>query len=366
MRSRWGTVGLCLLIVSAAVGCGQHRGLPSGASAGRRSGNAAGSGKDAGGSADAEPSTAGHSAPKPGGDGGALTGLDFQAIGKPEVIASSFSLAESPNWDHCTDSLLFVDVDRSLIHQLKDGEISEFMTDSNCTNGMAFDAQGNLLMAQMGCGQGGKVVRRDRDGSVTVLADTGTMGAALHTPDDLAVRSDGTIYFSDGDFPHATYVGNLFNLILPLPIYRIAPDGTLFREGSTSGPNGIELSPDEQTLYVSSYIGGQLLKFTPAEDGALTAAGSLVTGVVTPDSLCLDVEGNVYLGVATGLLVMSPDGTQLGTIAMQTAKGGPTSCGFGGADGKTLFVTAWTTLYKIENMPFAGLGWSIDEKFPCP
>ena len=282
------------------------------------------------------------------------------------MISAAFSLAESPNWDHCTQSLLFVDVDSATIHQLKDGEISTFVEDSGCTNGMTFDEHGDLLLAQMGCGPSGRVSRRDRMGNLTVLAERGAMNAALHTPDDLARRSDGTIYFTDGDFPHAAHALVLSSLVAPLPIYRIDPEGTVFNVGMTTGPNGIELSADEKTLYVSSYFGGQLLKYRVADDGSLSPDGALVTGVVYPDSLCLDVQGNVYLGVATGLLVIRPDGTKLGTIPMTTVRGGPTSCGFGGADGTTLYVTDWTTLFEIDDMPIPGLDWSTYEKFPCP
>jgi gluconolactonase len=372
MRSRWGALGLCLLLGNAAAGCGKYRDVPAkaghvgGAGASGRSGADAGNGgsgaPDAGPDTDAPRADSGTA----GSRGTEYPELNFATIGTPEPISDSFSLAESPNWDHCTNSLLFVDVDRAVIHQLKDDQVGVFMENSGCANGIAFDGNGDLLMAQMGCGRGGSVSRRDRAGNVTVLADRGAMGAALHTPDDLAVRSDGTIYFTDGDFPHATYPLNITSLFTQLPIYRIAPDGTVFNEAKTTGPNGIELSPDEKTLYVSSYFGNQLLKFAVADDGSLQAAGSLVTGAASADSLCLDVQGNVYLGVSTGLLVVRPDGTKLGTIAMQTSKGGPTSCGFGGSDGKTLYVTAWTTLYKIEAMPIPGLGWSIYEKFPCP
>ena len=352
---------LALWSFGTVLGCGTHRGLPQGAghktpthktASDAAVSDAAGDARDAG-EADAAADAASPS-------------LNFDDIGSPVEVASTFSLAESPNWDHCTDTLLFVDVDNAIIHTLKDGEIGVFMEDSGCTNGMAFDADGNLILAQMGCGPAGRVSRRSRDGDVTVLAQSGPMDAALHTPDDVAVRSDGTIYFTDGDFPHSAHALNLSSLFTPLPIYRITPDGTIIQEDVTVGPNGIELSPDEKTLYVSSYFGGQILKYAVADDGSLQPDGTLVTGVATPDSMCLDVQGNVYLGVATGLMVIAPDGTQLGTIPMQTPKGGPTSCGFGGPDGKTLYVSDWTTLFEIDDMPIQGLGWTIDQKFDCP
>jgi gluconolactonase len=84
--------------------------------------------------------------------------------------------------------------------------------------------------------------------------------------------------------------------------------------------------------------------------------------------MCIDVQGNVYLGSSGGLIVIRPDGTKLGTIALKSfgSTRGVTSCDFGGPDGTTLYVTAWSTLSKIEGMPIPGQTWTINRQIACP
>ncbi|MFI5308197.1 MAG: SMP-30/gluconolactonase/LRE family protein [Polyangiales bacterium] len=274
--------------------------------------------------------------------------LDAAQIGAPVKLALSktLTLAEGPLWDPCEHRLLFVDVTASVIYALgSDGELSEFMTDTKNANGIAFDpTDGSLVMAQMG-GNPGHVMRRDKDGTVHQVDPDGSM---LHTPDDVIVRSDGTIYFSDGEFPP---IGSL-NLS-PLPVYEIPKDASMLVNGGTvAGPNGIELSPDERTLYVDAYFGGQVVEFDVASDGSLTKGDALVSGLASPDSLCLDAAGNLYVGVSTGLQVLRPDGSKVALIPI----GSPvTNCTFGDDDGKTLYITAWTNVWKVEGMPIPGL-----------
>src|SRR6185436_13417146 len=130
-------------------------------------------------------------------------------------------------------------------------------------------------------------------------------GPALHTPDDLAVASDGRIYFTDGDF---CPIGNLLGYGTRLPVYSFKPgDSMLVNEGVVGGPNGIELSPDEKTLYVDAYGEGALWTFSVGANGKLTkGARALATGLSKPDSMCLDAAGNIYVAVSTGLQVFRP------------------------------------------------------------
>jgi gluconolactonase len=294
--------------------------------------------------------------------------LEFTQIGAPAVIARGYSLSEGPLWDHCAQRLLFVDVDKSSLFQLQAGIVSTLSTDTGCANGLAFDLHGVLLMAQMGCDKPGKVSRRDRSGTVTLILDKGPMGAAMHTPDDIVVRSDGTIYFTDGDFTHAKHTQSSSVKTTSLPIYRIAPDGSLVQEAEIIGPNGIDLSLDEKTLYVASYFNNQVLRFDVAPDGSLKAATAFVSDATEADSFCLDVQGNMYVGTKQGLLVVGADGTKLGTIPLKSfeATRSVTSCDFGGSDGKTLYVTARSTLAKIEGMPIPGRTWLVNEPLACP
>jgi gluconolactonase len=284
--------------------------------------------------------------------------LDASKIGTPMAISSAFTLAEGPLWDRCNHRLLFADVQGGggggVINALdSSGQVTVFMMNTGNTNGFAFDIDGSLILAQMG-GNPGHIARRDAAGTVKVIDPAGA--PAFHTPDDVIVRSDGTIYFSDGSFPP---IGPL-NLG-QLPVLGIKPGSTgLINGGTVGGPNGIELSPDEMTLYVDAYFEGSVYKFAVAADGSLTKGAALASGLANPDSLCLDAAGNLYVGVTSGLQVFRPDGSMVTTIPV-TGVQATTNCTFGGDDGKTLYITAWTTLLKVDNMPIPGLDWTVNQ-----
>ncbi len=194
-------------------------------------------------------------------------------------------------------------------------------------------------------------------------------GTEINTPDDIAARSDGVLYFTDPTFASGSQ--GFPSLNLPLSgaqgVYRVTTDGVLHLEDTTtSGPNGVNLSPDEKTLYVSYTIAGQVAKFDVAADGSLSNKKTFATGANIADSMCVDSGGNVYVGTITGLAVFDPTGKHLGTISVdgQTV----TNCAFGGADQKTLFITARTSatlsgtpplggglLYEIADMPVPGM-----------
>ena len=142
-------------------------------------------------------------------------------FGTPKRIADTFTLAEGPVWDPCTKQLLFTDVEAQQIHTLSpDGSIGVYYEPSNYANGLAFDAQGRLLLAEMGGGMGGRITRLDRALNLEVLIDHYSACGKLNTVDDLVVRSDGTIYFSDPVIAHGNYLG--FSLSAK-PVYRLAP-----------------------------------------------------------------------------------------------------------------------------------------------
>jgi gluconolactonase len=303
---------------------------------------------------------AGRSADPGDEDGGADDddGITAQRFGVPVLVASGFTLAEGPLWDPCGKRLLFTDVTASVVHTLAaDGEVGVLIEDTKNANGLAYDIDGALILAQMG-GAPGHIARRMQDGSLVQLDPE---DSALHTPDDVIVRSDGTIYFSDGDFPP---IGALnFGA---LPVYALGPHTNgLVDVGSVAGPNGVELSPDEKTLYVDAYFEGSVVKFDLAADGTTSNKTVFAAGLSTPDSLCLDADGNLYVGVRSGLAVFRPDGTAVGVIAVPVTQG-VTNCAFGGDDGKTLYITAWDTLWKLDAMPIPGLDFQVNrERVKC-
>jgi gluconolactonase len=294
--------------------------------------------------------------------------LDATAIGAPVMITEGFTLAESPIWDHCGHQLLFSDVQggtgaQGVVHTLStSGTLGVFADGTTNANGIAFDVDGSLIMSQMG--GGGHIARREKSGTITVLEEMG--GPNLHTPDDVTVKSDGTIYFSDGDFYP---IGNLLGYATQLPVYMLKPGtSTLVKVATVGGPNGIEFGPNEDTLLVSAYGEGTIYKFTPGPDGMLTKTGSLITGLDKNDSMCLDAAGNVYVGVHTGLQILRADGSKVKLLPIPgyTTTTGTTSCTFGGDDGKTLYITSWTTIYKVEGMPIPGLDWQVNNtRFAC-
>jgi gluconolactonase len=351
---------------AAGVGSVPAAGAVGVGSAGVGTSGAAGVAGPLGVAGSASPAGAGGMTAASAGAGGstALTypALDAAKIGAPSQVAMGFTLAESPIWDHCGKQLLFVDVEASTIHTLtSDGKVGVFAMNTNFANGITFDLDGSLLMAQMGGSNGhGALARRDVAGMVTVLVSKDTAGLPFHTVDDVVVGSDGAIYFSDGDFAHGTTYTSL-GYGAQLPVYALKPGtGTLLKGDTVGGPNGIELSPDEKTLYVDGFGEGTVWKFTIGADGTPKKGTALIRGLTNPDSLCVDAGGNLYVGVMAGLQVVSPDGMKIKLIPIASSKG-VTNCGFGGETGTTLYITAWTGVWKVDNMPIPGLDWNVNK-----
>ena len=286
-------------------------------------------------------------------------------VGAPTLLAKGFTLAESPTWDPCGQRLIVTDPTKNTISEIGlDGSVTVLLTDTNYTNGIAYDRDGSLLMAQMGNNNGGRVARLDRGGSTTVLSDKNPRGGRFHTTDDVVVRSDGTVYFSDGDFSHADHT----TLVLtPTPLYMLKPGPEprmLVTGPSVSGPNGVELSPDEKTLYLSAYFSDAVAKYEVAPDGTLSQGATFASGLPSADSLCLDAAGNLYVGIEGGLQILRPDATKVKTIPI-AFNNKVTNCTFGGEQGTTLFFTAWTEVWKLEDMPIPGLDWTINKQIAC-
>jgi gluconolactonase len=247
------------------------------------------------------------------------------------------------------------------------GTVGVFFEPTNWTNGMFFEPDGNLLMAEMGGGMGGRITRMHRDQTIEVLIDHDPMGNKLQTTDDLVVRwSDGTIYFTDPIITHGPYYNDLGSLATH-PYYRLKagmPPREIAKEGQASLPNGVRLTPDEKTLLIAAYYNSKILRFAVAEDGSLTPGEDFATGLSKPDSMCLDAAGNVYVGVTQGLQILSSDGKKVKLLPISSPDG-TTNCGFGGPDGKTLWVTAWTLFMQLDNTPIPGNDWLRNKQIKC-
>ena len=173
------------------------------------------------------------------------------------------------------------------------------------------------------------------------------MGRAFNSPNDIAVRSDGTVYFTD---PPYGLAGRPQEIPF-LGVYRVSPTGDVSVEWMSSSnsqrPNGIVLSPDESVLYLADTDDGVVRRFDVASDGSLSGEDTFVASARGADGMAVDTAGNLFVAAGPGVLVFAPDGTMWGVINVPEQ---PANVGFGDADLRTLYITARTTLYRVQLM----------------
>jgi len=279
--------------------------------------------------------------------------------------ANKFEWAEGPVWVPEGRYVLFSDIPRNQIWKWKEGEgLSVFLKPSGYSgstpftgrepgsNGLTLDKEGRLLMCQHG---DRRVVRREKDGKLNVLADK-YMGKRLNSPNDLCVASDGDLYFTDPPYGLPKLTDDPGRELDFQGVYKLSPRGelTLLTKEMTR-PNGIALSPDEKTLYVANSDGPPrtvIMAFDVKPDGtighgrvffdasALAKAGKKGA----PDGMKIDRRGNLFATGPGGVLIITPAGKHLGTIAT----GVPTANCNWGDDGSVLYVTADKNLCRIK------------------
>ena len=275
-----------------------------------------------------------------------LTGAGMAAAGQKlqvsevERVAAGFQFTEGPMM-HPDGYLVFSDIPGDTIYALKGTQTEIFRRPSGNSNGLVFDLAGRLLACEHG---GRRVSRMEPDGTVIGLA-TQYQGKRLNSPNDIVVRSDGAVYFTDPPYGvkpeqrELDFAG----------VYRIAPDGglTLLVDDFVK-PNGLAFSPDEKILYVADTDRNWLRAFDVQEDGTLANdrvfARVEPPGDLRPDGVKVDTEGNVYVAGSGGVEVFSPKGEHVETIALPDR---PANLAFGGPDGRTLYVTARSSVYKV-------------------
>jgi gluconolactonase len=261
--------------------------------------------------------------------------------GDPERLATGFQFTEGPVW--MPDGyLLFSDIPASRIYRwAPEDQVEVWREPSGQSNGLTVDQQGRLIACEHG---NRRVSRTEADGTVAVLADR-YQGKRLNSPNDVAVKSDGTIYFTDP--PYGIQPEEREQPCNGL--YRILPDGTLeLLADDFDRPNGLAFSPDESILYVDDSPRRHVRAFDVRPDGTLTNSRVIADmdhpQPGSPDGMKIDVAGHLYVAGATGVWVFEADGTLLGVIVTPER---PANCAWGDADRKALYITARTSLYRI-------------------
>jgi len=248
-------------------------------------------------------------------------------------VGDGFQFTEGPTAGAQGD-VYFTDVRASRIHRWSpDGKIALVRENTGSANGLAFDNDGNLLACQ---GDPGRIVSFDPQGKMTVVADQFD-GKPLNQTNDLWVDPKGGVYFSDPVYGRGRKTQDGEH------VYYVAPDRSRVVRviDDMVRPNGLVGTPDGRTLYVTDHGGGRTCSYDVAPDGSL--ANKRPFAEVGGDGMTLDEEGNVYIAAA-GILVYDPGGRQRETIEVPEQ---PTNVCFGGRDGRTLFITARSTVYTM-------------------
>ena len=280
-----------------------------------------------------------------------------------EKVIGNLQFAEGPVWVQSGGYLLFSDIPANAILKWNPSDqlsvlrkpifARQFSPGIQIgSNGLTLDPQGRLIACEHG---NRRVSRTEKDGAITTLADR-YEGKRLNSPNDVVCRRNGDIYFTDpnsvarnnppdpnGDF--TTELG--FN-----GVYRVTAAGKLeLLTRDVPYPNGLAFSPDEKKLYIANTRPDKFwMAFDVKSDGTL-ASGKMFLDVSkepgegAPDGMKVDQAGNLYATGPGGLLVISPQGKHLGTLQLPEI---PANCAWGDADGRTLYMTARTGLYRVK------------------
>ena len=281
---------------------------------------------------------------------------EFTSLVAPDApvrrIGTGFEFTEGPIWHPTEHYLLFSDMPGDVRRRWDEaGGVREVMRPANKCNGMTYDADLNLVICEHATSS---LVRLSPDGRREVLASH-FEGKELNSPNDVCVRSDGAIYFTDPWF------GRMPGFGVERPrelgwqsVFRVSPAGKLdlvVDRRRFDQPNGLCFSPDESLLYVNDTTRALIRVFDAAPDGSLSHGRLFAQGIQSsreagvPDGMKCDARGNVWVTAPGGIRVYSPRGVQLGTVRIPEM---PANLHWGGEDWRTLFVCATTSVYAVE------------------
>jgi gluconolactonase len=262
---------------------------------------------------------------------------NFDSI-QVDKVATGLLFAEGPAWSR-DGFLVFSDVPNNKLLELRPIEKKTGLVraNSNGAMGNAFDAQGRLYTCET---HSRRITRTDKKGKVDVFVER-YEGKRFNAPNDIVVRKDGQVYFTDPAFGNQEDTRELDFF----GVYRASPRGEVDLIAKPKGrPNGIALSPNGRVLYVSNSDERNIRAYDLDGKGAASNERIVVSGIEgIPDGLRVDEKGNLYLA-ANRIEVYTPEGKSLGSIALAET---PSNLAFGDEDLESLYITARTSVYRV-------------------
>jgi gluconolactonase len=267
----------------------------------------------------------------------AVAADSFSGPWNVEIIEDGFKGGEGPVWSR-NGYLLFSDYEAERINKYVPGQkVTVYREHSNGANGNTLDRQGRLYTCEY---ISRRVTRTSPDGKIEVIADN-WQGKRLNAPNDVIVRRDGNVYFTDPLFTKLEHRDLDF-----YGVYRIPPNGAMELVASLkTRPNGIALSPDGKLLYVANTDEKNVRAYDLDRAGKASNERILIAALPAgPDGMKVDAKGNLYI-TGRGIQIYGPDGKHLGSIELPG--GSARNCAFGDKDFKTLYITGRTALMRV-------------------
>jgi len=281
-----------------------------------------------------------------------------------DKIADGFEFTEGPVW-HPAGYLLFSDPNTNTIYRYnpKNNNVTVYISHSGYTgadigeygqpgsNGLAIDKEGRLIIDQHG---NRRVIRIEKKGPVTVLADN-IDGKRFNSPNDIVLKSDGTIYFTDPPYGLPKFFNDSRKELDYSGVFMIKYGKVQLVSKDLGGPNGIAFSPDEKYLYVTNWDIRDIHHTKTIWRYEVNSDGTLKNGKIffdmnqteddeALDGMKIDKEGNIFVSAPGGVWIISQDAKLLGKIVTPER---PANMAWGDEDGKTLYMTAHSSLYKV-------------------
>ena len=269
----------------------------------------------------------------------------IQENSEVERLATGFQFLEGPVWNSSSGFLLFSDIPTNRIYKwVSDGSVTVFREPSGNSNGLTFDKRGHLIICEHSTR---RLSILEKSGVYQVLADR-YRDKRLNSPNDVVVKSDGKIYFTD-----PPYGIKLNEQELPFQgVYSLDPEKeklTLLLD-DFDRPNGLAFSPDEKFIYIADSSNRRHVRAFEVNSDGILSHGCLFAEIHSelpgnPDGMKVDVEGNLYVAAAGGVWVFSAQGEHLGIINTPET---PANLAWGDKDSRSLFITARTSLYRVK------------------